>query len=45
MRYKVEFELVLDDEDPSEPTWVLDGVYRMLDSNELVENFKVELIN
>lgn len=45
MRYKVSFELVLDDNDPSVPDWVLDEVAKTLEFGEYIENFEVEQAN
>lgn len=45
MRYKISFELVLDDNDPSTPDWVLDSVCENLNPGEDIENFVVELVD
>lgn len=45
MRYKISFELVLDDNDPSWPDWVLDVVCNSLAAGEDIENFVVEQVN
>lgn len=45
MRYKISFELVLDDNDPSTPDWILDAIWPSLNAGEDVENFVVELVS
>lgn len=47
MNYKISFELVLDDNDPSTPDWVYNAVQDCLDARlgEQIKNFVVEQAN
>lgn len=44
MRYKVSFEVVLDDNDPSAPDWIKQAVQDCLDTRtgEYVSHFELE---
>lgn len=44
MRYKVQFELVLDDNDPSTPDWLEQVIYDNLAQGEDIENFVIEQV-
>ena len=45
MRYKVSFEVVLDDNDPSTPEWIIDSICQNLEPGECVENFVLETLD
>ena len=44
VQYRVEFDLFLDKNDPSDPAWIQAIIQQALNFGERVENFKLELV-
>ena len=44
VRYKVTFHVLVSENDPGMPEWILDSVRENLEPGEDVENFDLELI-
>jgi hypothetical protein len=44
VRYKVSFHVLVDENDPGTPEWILESICENLEPGEDVENFDLELI-